>query len=86
MTIHKLHYIFMFFRRFSNLQSNVLLKAVQVFMNMHSFVDIHVMNGSDYYTKDIAVNFLLNLIFGIPDKSIHVQQGIRTQMGKMYQI
>lgn len=26
-----------FFRRFSNLQSNVLLKAVQVFMNMHSF-------------------------------------------------
>lgn len=44
------------------------------------------MNGSDYYTKDIAVNFLLNLIFGIPDKSIHVQQGIRTQMGKMYQI
>lgn len=49
-------------------------------------VDINVMNGSDYYTKDIAVNFLLNLIFGIPDKSIHVQQGIRTQMGKMYQI
>lgn len=49
-------------------------------------VDIHVMNGSDYYTKDIAVNFLLNLIFRIPDKSIHVQQGIRTQMGKMYQI
>lgn len=48
-----------------------LLKDLLIFSLV---IEIHVMNGSDSYTNDIALNFLLNLIFRIPDKSI--QQGI----------